>query len=106
MNINCYVLEVELNLNNLSVHFTFDLIFISAKNFFLCLYARVKYIGLCDFFILTLWFVNESRMVGIRSNLRSEKCYHYVGCGILRYFHYIFFFQNLRNKIYWFLVSM
>lgn len=49
MNINCYVMEVELNLNNLSVHFTFDLIFISAKNFFLCLYARVKYIGLCDF---------------------------------------------------------
>lgn len=99
MNINCYVLEVELNLNNLSIHFTFALIFIAAKNFFLCLYARVKYIGLCDFFFfLTLWFVNESRMVGIRSNLRSEKCYHYIGCGILRYFHYFFSFKTTEIK--------
>lgn len=48
MDINCYALTVRFNVNDLSGHCTFAFVFISAENVFICLYARVTFIGLCD----------------------------------------------------------
>lgn len=46
-------------------------------------------------------------MAGVRNNLKSEKCYItmlVVGYGNIS--TVFFFFQNHRNKFYWFLVSI
>lgn len=45
-------------------------------------------------------------MVGVRSNLRSEKCYIMLVVGYGNISTVFFFFQNHRNKFYWFLVSI